>query len=195
MDMDISCAILSGGKSRRMGRDKATLPIGSTTLLGRTLTIAREIFADVAVVSSLHASLDGLPARIIHDALPMPGSLTGIASALLVAETPYVFILGCDMPFLTAASIRHVLNNVRGEQITVPRTEGGFEPLHAVYHRSCLSYMLTCIQRNHMKIERLYPFYTIRALPAHPAFLNGDTSVFTNVNTRQDLIRAEKTLA
>lgn len=192
--MDISCAILTGGKSRRMGRDKATLRLGDTTLIGHTHDIARQVFTDIMVVSSLHASLDGVSARIIDDVLPMPGSLTGIASALINAETPYVFVLGCDMPFLTAAAIRHVVGQVRGEQIVVPRTDGGFEPLHAVYHRSCLSFMLTCIERGHMKIERLFPFFRVKALPPDAAFLNRGTSVFTNVNTREDLTRAERAL-
>jgi molybdopterin-guanine dinucleotide biosynthesis protein A len=192
--MDISCAILTGGKSTRMGRDKATLKVGEKTLVGHTHAIAREIFTDIMVISSLHASIEDVSARIVHDVLPMPGSLTGIASALLNADTPYVFVLGCDMPFLTATAIRHTIGQVHGEQVILPRTDGGFEPLHAVYHRSCLSFMLTCIERGHMKIERLFPFFRVKALPPDPAFLNRGVSVFTNVNTREDLTRAEKSL-
>lgn len=192
--MEMTCAILSGGKSTRMGQDKATLRVGETTLIGQTHAVARNIFPDVMVVSSLHTSIEGVPARIVHDVLPVSGSLTGIASALLNADTPYVFILGCDMPFLTAAAILYVIDQVHGEQVIVPKTDEGFEPLHAIYHRSCLSSMLAHIELGYMKIERLFPFFSVRALPQNPSFLNHGVSVFTNVNTREDLNRAKRAL-
>jgi molybdopterin-guanine dinucleotide biosynthesis protein A len=177
-----------------MGQDKATMRVGEDTLIGRTHGVVRDIFPDIMVVSSLHASIEDVPVRIVHDVLPVPGSLTGIASALLDADTPYVFILGCDMPFLTPEAILYMMDQVHGEQVIVPRTDGGFEPLHAIYHRSCLSSMLTYIERGHMKIERLFPLFSVRPLPPDPAFLNHGVSVFTNVNTREDLNRAKRAL-
>ena len=190
----MTCAILSGGKSTRMGRDKATIRVGETSLIGHTYAVAKEIFTDIMVVSSLHTSIDGVAARIVHDALPIPGSLTGIASALLNADTPYVFVLGCDMPFLSHAAILYMIDQVHGEHVIIPRTEAGFEPLHAIYHRSCLSPMLTVLERGHMKVTDLFALLRVRALPSNPLFLNRGVSVFTNVNTREDLSRAEKAL-
>ena len=76
--------------------------------------------------------------------LPIPGVLTGICiGAASTRDTPYVFVLGCDMPFLTPKAILYTIDQVHDEQIIVPRTEAGFEPIHAVYHRSCLSALLT----------------------------------------------------
>ncbi len=192
--METSCAILSGGKSTRMGQDKATIMVGECTLIGHTYAVAREVFADVMVVSSLHTSIDDVTARIVHDVLPIPGSLTGIASALLNANTPYVFVLGCDMPFLTHAAIRYMIEQAHGEHLIIPRTEAGFEPLHAIYHRSCLSPMLASLERGHMKIGDLFAFFRIKTVPPNPLFFNHGVSVFTNVNTREDLNRAQRAL-
>jgi len=177
-----------------MGRDKATIQVGSTTLIRHTYDIAKEIFSDIMVVSSLHGAIEGIEARIVRDALPASGSLTGIVTALLYADTSYVFVLGCDMPFLTTAAIRHVISQVHGEQIIVPKTEEGFEPMHAVYHRSCLSTLVSAIERGHMKVSRLFPFFSVKAVPSNPLFQNNGVSVFTNINTWEELARAERVL-
>jgi len=192
--MDITCAILSGGKSRRMGRDKATVRVGKSTLIARTYGVVKEVFKDVMVVSSLHESIEGIPERIVHDVLPISGSLTGIASALLNADTRYVFALGCDMPFLTRAAMLYMVDRVHGQQIVIPKTEAGFEPLHAIYHRSCLSPMLTALGKGHMKVSRLLPFFCVETVPSNPSFFNRGVSVFTNVNTAEDLSSAERAL-
>jgi len=177
-----------------MGRDKATIQVGSTTLIRHAYDMAYGAFVDIMVVSSVHRAIEGIEARIVRDVLPISGSLTGIVSALVAADTPYVFVLGCDMPFLTRAAICYTLSQVEGEQIVVPRTEAGFEPLHAVYHRSCLSTMLSAIERGHMKVARLFPFFSVKALPSNPLFFNEGVSVFTNVNTGEELSRAERVL-
>jgi molybdenum cofactor guanylyltransferase len=192
--MEATCAILAGGKSRRMGRDKAMIQVGEKSLVTRTFEIAKKVFAEIMIVSSVHHTIPGVDARIVRDVVPIPGSLTGVVSALLWAETPYVFVLGCDMPFLTEEAIRHVLNENRGESIVIPRTEAGFEPMHALYHRCCISPMLTAIEQGRMKIGDLLPYFCVRTVPSTPLFLNQGVSVFMNVNTREDLTRAKRVL-
>ncbi len=80
----------------------------------------------------------------------------------------------------------------RGEDIIIPQTEGGLEPMHALYRRSCISPMLTALGRGHMKITRLLAVFSVRVLPPDPVFFNRGVSVFTNVNTEEDLRRAER---
>jgi molybdopterin-guanine dinucleotide biosynthesis protein A len=175
-----------------MGRDKAMIRVGKTTLLHHTYTIARRIFPEIVVVSSFHEAMPGLDVRMIRDVLPVSGSLTGIVSALLAAETPYVFVLSCDMPFLSERAIRHVLDANHGENIIIPQTEAGLEPMHAIYNRCCISTMLSAIGRDHMKISRLLPYFSVRTVPSNPLFFNEGISVFMNVNTAEDLHRAEQ---
>lgn len=177
-----------------MGRDKATIQVHDRALISRTYEVARKVFDEIMVVSTLHDAIPGIEARIVRDVLPVSGSLTGIVSALLWAETPYVFILGCDMPFLTENAIRHVMNENHGEAIIIPRTKAGFEPMHAMYHRSCLSAMLVAIERGRMKIGDLYPLFCVRIVPDDPIFQNNGVPVFMNINTEEDLRLAETSL-
>ena len=89
------------------------------------------------------------------------------------------------MPFVTAQSIEHVLKEVHGEDIVIPRTRCGFEALHAVYNRSCLSIMLTRIGLQRLKVTDILPFFSVREVGEHPAFLNEEISVFTNINVEE----------
>jgi len=185
-----------------MGRDKATVLLDGKPLIAHVLDAAKRVFTDIMVVSSLPTAVDGMKARVVKDILPLPGALTGIVSALLAADTDYVFVLGCDMPFVTAEAMRYVVEAAAGEDIIIPQTEGGLEPMHALYRRSCISPMLTALGRGHMKIAGLvsgrmkiadiFAMVSVRVLPPDPVFFNRGVSVFMNVNTEEDLRRAER---
>jgi molybdopterin-guanine dinucleotide biosynthesis protein A len=185
-----------------MGRDKATALLGGKPLIAHVYEAARKVFTDIMVVSSLHTAFGGIEARVVKDILPLPGSLTGIVSALLASDTDYVFVLGCDMPFITTEAMRYVVEAAAGEDIIIPQTEGGLEPMHALYRRSCISPMLTALGRGSMKIAGLvrrrmkiadvFAMVQVLVLPPDPVFFNRGISVFTNINTEEDLRRAER---
>lgn len=177
-----------------MGRDKAMVPVGNKTLITHAYDVAKKVFTSIIVVSSLHHTIDGVNARVAADVLPIHGSLTGIVSALIHADREYVFVLGCDLPFVTARSMRYVVDAAHGEDIVIPKTEGGFEPMHALYRRSCISPMLTAIERGNMKIRSLLAMLPVKILAPNPVFFNDGVSVFTNINNEEDLRRAERLL-
>jgi molybdopterin-guanine dinucleotide biosynthesis protein A len=184
-----------------MGRDKAMALLGGKPLIAHVFDVAKRVFPDIMVVSSLHTAVEGIDAPVVKDILPVPGSLTGIVSALMAADTDYVFVVGCDMPFVTAEAMRYVVEAAAGEDIILPQTEGGLEPMHALYRRSCISPMLTAVGRGHLKIaglvrERMriadvFALLSVKLLPPDPVFFNRGISVFMNINTEEDLRRAE----
>ena len=175
-----------------MGRDKATVLLDGKPLIAHVFDVAKRVFTDIMVVSSLHTAVDGIKARVVKDILPLPGSLTGIVSALIASDTDYVFVLGGDMPFITAEAMRYVVEAAAGEDIIIPQTEGGLEPMHALYRRSCISPMLAALGRGHMKITGLLALLQVLVLPPDPVFFNRGVSVFMNINTEEDLRRAER---
>jgi len=185
--MDFTCAILAGGRSTRMGRDKATLKVGDKSLIQQVYDTAHSVFRDIFIISSHHDRFCGVESPIVRDILPIQSSIVGIASALLYTKTPYLFVLACDMPFITVQSIEHVLKEVNSEDIVIPHTGNGFEPLHAAYSRACLSVMLTRIGLQKLKIAGLFPFFTVKELADHPDFTNKGVSVFTNITVEEDL--------
>ena len=175
-----------------MGRDKATVLLDGKPLIAHVFDVAKRVFPDIMVVSSLHLAVDGIKARVVKDILPLPGSLTGIVSALIASDTDYVFVLGGDMPFITAEAMRYLVEAAAGEDIIIPQTEGGLEPMHALYRRSCISPMLAALGRGHMKITGLLALLQVKVLPPDPVFFNRGVSVFMNINTEEDLRRAER---
>ena len=190
--MNIACAILAGGMSRRMGVDKALLMVGGRPLINHVYDKARRVFKDVMIISSRHSGFEGIDAPVMPDILPAGGSIVGVVSALLYHSAPYVCILACDMPNLSERALAYMAGEVRGEDVIVPRTVHGYEALHAIYNRSCISFLLGSIGRSRFKITGVYPYLTVRELTDETVFLKKGQYVFSNINTKGDLLAASK---
>jgi molybdopterin-guanine dinucleotide biosynthesis protein A len=188
--MSFTCAILAGGKSRRMGRDKATLQVGGKTLVKRVYDEAKDIFEEVFIISNRHRSMAGIDAPILKDIIPIQSPIVGLVSALLYSRNPYVFILACDLPFISQRSMEFILSEAQGEDLIIPRTTGGYEPLYALYNKSCIPSLFRLIERNKLKVTDVFPYITMKVLPGeHHCFMNRGHSVFINVNAMDDLAR------
>lgn len=138
-------AVLAGGRSERMGREKAGLPIGGEPLLLRVAGRLGLALGEVVVVGAPSPALAAaLPpgARVIADGWPGRGPLGGLATALRTTDAAWVFLLACDMPFVAPALVRRLARlalaspNADAVALRGPR---GLEPLHAAYARSCLA--------------------------------------------------------
>lgn len=187
----MTCAILAGGQSKRMGKDKATMDINRKALINLVYDKAKEVFQNIIIISNNHKAIEGIEAPIVPDIIPARSPSVGIASALLYANTPYVFILACDMPFISVEAIKYMVNEVNGEDIIIPRTKLGLEPLHAIYNRSCMAPLFRLIEQNKFKVRDLLPFVRVRELGWEPCFIKDGASVFTNINTMNDLEMVE----
>ncbi|OPY78474.1 MAG: putative molybdenum cofactor guanylyltransferase [Syntrophorhabdus sp. PtaU1.Bin153] len=185
--MEFTCAILAGGRSKRMGRDKATLRVSNKALIQQVYDKAKPVFRDVLIVSNHHEGFYGIDAPIVKDLIPVRSSMVGIVSALMAARNPYVFVLACDMPFVSKDAIEYLLGQVHGEDIIVPRTKYGYEPLHAIYNRSCIPFMLTNIERRRLKVRDLFPYLSVNEVENESIFFHKGVSVFTNINVQEDL--------
>ncbi|OPY72821.1 MAG: putative molybdenum cofactor guanylyltransferase [Syntrophorhabdus sp. PtaU1.Bin058] len=188
--VDVISAILAGGRNTRMGRDKATLVLDSELLIQRVYGVVQRVFNTVVVVSNNHDALPGMDVPIIRDVVAAQSPMAGIVSALMYTGADYVFALACDMPFLSGEAIQYMLDNISGEDIIIPKTEKGYEPLHAIYGRSCISYMLTLLERGKYKIRDILPYLSIKAVKEAPPFFCNGISVFTNVNTEEEFKKA-----
>jgi molybdopterin-guanine dinucleotide biosynthesis protein A len=134
--------VLAGGKSARMGMEKAALRIGDEMLLARIVRRLRLALPEVYVVGPPHLAtlIPGTP--VIPDETPNSGPLGGLSTALAHAPSQHVFVMGCDMPFvepaLMRAMARYAASNP-GADVVALRTPRGLEPLHAVYAQTCAS--------------------------------------------------------
>ena len=143
--------VLAGGRSHRMGADKATLRVGGRRLVDRAVVLLRGCCDEVLVASGDGRRLDDLPGgrpggpgvvQVVQvpDAVPGAGPLGGVLAGLETAAHPLVAVLAVDMPFADAAVLRllaRLLAERRsGEAVVVPLADGRLQPLHAVWARN-----------------------------------------------------------
>jgi len=191
-----SAAILSGGRSRRMGQDKAFLPIGSKPSLERVIHTLRSLTDDLLIIigeEEARARIVKLAAPLSHclhvvaDLIPGKGTLGGMFTALQLARYDYCIVVGCDMPFLNPGLLRFQVSLAPGYQAVVPYANRQLQPLHAVYHRDCAGVMKQDLQAGHLKAAGFLANVSYRIvdrqeiLPLDPQFLS-----FRNMNTPED---------
>lgn len=136
---DCTALILAGGDSRRMGQDKAALVLDGKTLLESVTATMQAVFSTVIVsVRQLRA---GVEVPQVFDEQPASGPLAGLIAGLAQADTPWVFAVACDMPFVTQAVVRYLASCRAGFEAVVPMVDGYPQPLAAFYAQSALQTM------------------------------------------------------
>ncbi|HYE07186.1 MAG TPA: molybdenum cofactor guanylyltransferase [Planctomycetota bacterium] len=153
---DLAVAILAGGASRRMGRDKALLTIGGETLLHRTARIGAE-FGEIIVVGRRRPGDWDLPATFIPDDRPGEGPLAAIDSVL--AQTPYpTLVIPCDLPRLDPAALRWVIDSWTA---AAPRSgfitlrSGRAEPLFGIYTQAARTAIDDALEQGERSIQKV----------------------------------------
>lgn len=124
--------ILCGGRSSRMGRDKAALPFGPDTLLTRVVRVAQEVAADVVVVGDPSQSMPA-GVRVVGDPVPRVGPLAALATGLASVGAERALLLACDMPLLVPAVLRRLAELAGDADACVPLVGGMPMTTCAVY--------------------------------------------------------------
>ncbi|MBI2834741.1 MAG: molybdenum cofactor guanylyltransferase [Acidobacteria bacterium] len=187
-----TAAILSGGRARRFGgRDKSALVVGAERIIDRQIAVLHAVADRVLIVTNARDRHAGLGLAVFEDLRPGCGTLGGIYTALMASETEQTLIIACDMPFLRAPFLRHVLAAGRGTDIAVPRTRAGYEPLCASYARTCLGPIGRRLEAGALKVVDLLSEVGVREIgPEETAAYDPDGTMFFNINTPQDYARA-----
>jgi molybdopterin-guanine dinucleotide biosynthesis protein A len=188
--------VVAGGASSRLGVDKRTLRVGGATLLERATALLAPVCAEVLVAAPADI---GAPAgsRWVRDPLPDRGPMAGILAGLRDAGAPRVLVIPVDMPLLSVPFLRFLADRDPGAGVAVPRWSAGMEPLVAVYHRSCVEELAGHVARG---TTALHAF--IASTPRAVRFIDepeilayGEPArLFLNINTAEDLRRAEELL-
>jgi molybdopterin-guanine dinucleotide biosynthesis protein A len=174
--------VLTGGQSRRMGRDKALLPIegsgGPSSLVERTAAHVRAAAGSVTLIGmpERYASL-GLP--VAADITPGVGPIGGLCTALDITRAEWNLVVACDMPGVNEAFFRSLIDAACASNALclVPETASGLHPLCAVYHRRARVVVASAISHKSFKMHDLLK--TLEAAPWPVA----DASLLANVNT------------
>jgi molybdenum cofactor guanylyltransferase len=184
-------AVLVGGHARRLGGlDKSNLDIGGRTTLDRVLDAMATVVDRVVIVSSSRRPIVRRDLETVFDVLPGCGSLGGIYTAVCVADGP-VLVVACDMPFLTAPFLAHLLGAVEGTDVAIPRTEDGYHPLCACYTPACAAPMRRHLDAGHLKVVDALQGLRVREIgPDELRVFDPDHALLINLNSPEDVSRA-----
>ena len=201
MSSPFTLALIAGGKSSRMGRDKAFVPLGGKPIiehiLERTAALGQ---AETILITNRPQAYAHLGLPIFEDILPEKGSLGGIYTAIARSASPYTLTLACDMPFVNPRLLAYMLG-LRGEDggpwdVIVPRVGGHPQGLHALYSRACLAPIRERLEAGQLRVIGFYEAVRARYLdPTEHVPLDPRGLSFFNVNTPEDLQLAEALLA
>jgi molybdopterin-guanine dinucleotide biosynthesis protein A len=196
--------ILIGGRSSRLGSDKAFVELGGKTLMSRAADVVREAFAEIRITIvaanssqfAIRAIADDIP--FIFDLYEGRGPLAGIHAALARASTPWIFVLACDYPFVTPDILALLECRVSDEfgAVVPEQADGRLQPLCSFYKagnmRPVVEEMLArprVLPPMHRIVEGLDPRIVGYDEYKH---LPGADELFRNINTPADLESARK---
>jgi molybdenum cofactor guanylyltransferase len=188
--MSVSAAIMAGGKSTRMGQDKAWIELDGEPLIARVASVLAEVADEVIVVAN-DARYESLGLRVVRDRYPTGGALGGIATGVGAATHDTVLVAACDMPFLSADVWRLLLGHAGEADVVIPRIGGEYETLHALYTKTCVPQMARAIAENRLRVISFFDQVRVLAVE-EPELRAVDPTLraFTNVNTPEELASA-----
>lgn len=186
-------AVLIGGESRRMGRDKALLPVEGQPLAERVASTLERVVSRVVLVGRDPAD-DRFPDRtVLADRFPGQGPLAGLHAALLEAAGGPVFLAACDLPGLTPQLIEWILGD---EPVTrdaprarVPVAGGRLQPLCALYGPACLDPAQRALEAGRLSMHRLLDDLDVTPKPLTPSLDFYRPDLLANWNEPDDIPR------
>jgi molybdopterin-guanine dinucleotide biosynthesis protein A len=182
---EVSAAILVGGLSKRLGRDKVLLEFDGQPLIHRSVTLLSSLFENVLVIGHHRPEFDDLGIRVIEDIVPEKGALGGLYTAVENSTTSAVFVMAADMPFVTRPVIDKVLQLLGQADAVIPRGPRGFEPLCALYSKSCATPMKDAIEGGTFKI--MAALEGLNIVTPEITVANGEQDPFANINYPEDV--------
>ena len=199
----LSAAALAGGQSRRMGTDKALLPLvaGGQPMLGLVLERLRSVADDVLVVANEQERYASFGARVVPDLHPQIGALGGIQAAITRAAHEHCLVVACDMPFLSLPLLRRMVSEPRNYDVLVPLVPGEsrqrgdglvFQTLHAIYSKQCLPFIEKRIAEGNKQVVGFFEDVRVRTIDvAEIVRWDPDLRSFFNANTPEALLAAQ----
>jgi molybdopterin-guanine dinucleotide biosynthesis protein A len=191
---DVTVFILAGGKSTRMGTDKAFVILDGRTLLARALDLARSVTSDVRIVGDAAKFAPFAP--VVEDVFPGCGPLGGIHAALRTSSSDLNVILAVDVPFVPQALLQYLIRRARSSAaatVTITETAGRLQPLCAVYRRGFANAAEQALRTGRYKIDAVFESAHTQVIVENELEAAGfSLKLFRNLNSREELEAAHR---
>jgi len=176
-----------------MGKNKAFLKIEGVPIINRICALFNELFQEVIIVTNEKELFKNLHSKIYTDILRNKGALGGLYTGIYFSNFDYSFCVACDMPFIKKPLVEFLVKNIGDEDVIVPRTEDGLQPLHALYSKNCLNPIKKIIEKGKYKIIDFYSIVKVRIIEEEDfIYLDPSRESFINVNTPEELISIQR---
>jgi molybdenum cofactor guanylyltransferase len=192
----VSIVIQAGGKSNRMGQNKALMPFLGEPLLARVARRLEGLGDELWVASNWGEELAALQLPVKADCFPDLGALGGLLTALSEARFSLVVVVACDMPFLHSGLLRAQIELLETDSVDVviPRLPEGYEPFHAVYRKeTCLPAVERAIRAGQRRMVSWLDTVRVRELLAEEMrVVDAELRSFMNINDPVEFAAAEE---
>jgi molybdopterin-guanine dinucleotide biosynthesis protein A len=188
-----SAVVLAGGRSSRLGQDKALLRINGQFLIERILEKLAQLSDEVIVVANDIEKYEQFEAVVVGDVFPDKGALGGIYSGLRAATRNRSLVVACDMPFLNLSLLRYMQGLAPRYDVVIPRMGRLTEAVHAIYSRNCLPFIEGQLQGGDLRIISFFPHVHVRYVDRDEMdIFDPEHLSFFNINSQADLNKARE---
>ncbi len=190
-----SIAILAGGQSRRMGRNKALISVAGKTILAHVVDELAPLSDDLFLVTNTPETYRTFNLPMVGDIIPNMAALGGIFTAISHAKHDWVFVVACDMPLLEARVINGMATHQQGVDIVTPCLDGHPDALHTFYNKRCLPAVKNQLSNRRLKVIEFFEKLRVCYLSKNDfRKYSVGFNFLMNINTPEDLARVEKIL-
>jgi molybdopterin-guanine dinucleotide biosynthesis protein A len=186
--------ILGGGRSSRIGQEKCLLKLNDRPVFEIVLSKLKPLVKEIILVTNTPQLFDeDNKFKIVTDEIPYQGPLGGILAGLSSSSEKYNLVVACDMPFLNTDLIDFLFNEISDEDVIIPCSEKGIEPLHAIYSKDCLPVIRRKLESGKKRVISFFDEVKIKYIDKEkikefdPKYLS-----FFNINTPEDWELAQK---
>lgn len=179
----LTAVILAGGKSQRMGRNKAFITLGKHTFIEHIIAAVQDLVMEVLVVANGN-EYEHLEQKVYEDLIKNKGPVGGIYTALKYAQTPYVLVLSCDIPLVSTQVLQFLIQNCQPTLVNLMTIKKQWQPLIAVYKKEGLPIFEEALQKQQLGLcGLLQEQFEVATLACPQIWIEQ----LINVNTPDDL--------
>jgi molybdopterin-guanine dinucleotide biosynthesis protein A len=193
----ITGIILCGGKSKRLGRDKAFVKLEGRNIIERVVDNLAPVVNELIIVAdeekqSVYSSLES-NLKVVTDKYRDKSALGGLYTGLHYSSYSYSIIVACDMPFLNINLLKYMVSIADGYDAVIPKIGNYIEPLHGIYSHDCMNNAEKLINENNLSIRGLISQINTRyVLKREIEMYDPELISFFNINNELDLQKAEQ---
>lgn len=193
---DVSALILTGGKSSRMGTNKALLPLGEENTITRIVHVAKAHCEKVVLATNEPEKYESLALPCVQDVYKEKGPLGGLHSGLYAVETNWALVFPCDLPLVAVEYLQPLLEADEKYDLVIYEAAGRVHPLFGRYNRRVLPRITECLETDCLRIQAFFQPLQVKILKAEDYHFETIPEIcFMNMNTEADYELVQSILA